>query len=158
MRLFHVMLVAGSAVLSAATLAAARPVPDGGVTAAEVVDVMTTAGYKANVEKDSRGDPIIRSSASGAKFSVEFYGCDASKRCASLQFTAWFDHDNRTPARVAKWNATRRFGKASTDDDGDVQFTMDIVVAHGATTELLASNFERWDSVLGNFRNFMYGD
>jgi Putative bacterial sensory transduction regulator len=131
--------------------ALAAPLPDGGVTAPEVANVLQRAGYKAEVSTDKYGDPLIRSASSGVGFSVYFYTCHKTPRCTGIQFYAGFKKPGIAETQVSEWNRTTRFGKAYLDKDGDPNLEMDMDVEHGATSEAIANDLDRWVAVLAAF-------
>ena len=132
-----------------------RSLPDGGVTAQEVASVLQEKGYKAQVTKDKDGDPLIRSATGGNDFLVLYYECKGKPRCGSIQFYAGFKKQGISPARIAEWNATKRFGRAYLDADSDPRVEMDVDVEHGATTEAIANDMERWATVMTEFTKFI---
>lgn len=133
--------------------AAAGPLPDGGVTAAEVAGVMRALQLQVDQRTDKEGDPLINSTVSGRRFGVFFYQCRA-QRCGSIQFSAGFEGASNVPAaRVMEWNRTKRFGRAYLES-GTLFVEMDMDVERGATTEALANNFERWAAVVDQFPKF----
>jgi hypothetical protein len=133
----------------------AAPLPDGGVTAAEVAGILQHAGYKAETSKDQYGDPLIRSASSGVNFSVYFYTCHDTPRCTSIQFYSGFKKPGIAEARISEWNRTKRFGKAYLDKDGDPRLEMDMDVQHGANTEAIANDLDRWVAVLADFTKYI---
>lgn len=135
--------------------AMALPLPDGGVTASELVKVLQDKGYKAEATDARGGGTIIHSAANGANFQIYFYECSGKPRCASFQFASGFGETNITPAKVADWNRTRRFGRVYLDDNDDPWVEMDIDVAHGATTEALGNDLERWIVTLTEFMKYI---
>jgi hypothetical protein len=141
--------------LAIASPALGRPLPDGGVTAEEVASVLHQKGYKAQVTTDDSGDPMVRSASSGVDFLVVYYECNHKPRCASIQFYAGFKKPGITPAQIAEWNATKRFGRAYLDDLSDPRVEMDVDVEHGTTTEAIGNAVERWVSVLTEFTKFI---
>ena len=142
-------LAAGLGLLPATASAAA--LPDGGVSAQEMAQVLRAKGYQTEILAGDDGEPKIRSSAGDTRFVVYLFGCQKRTRCASIQFASGFQAERIAPARIAEWNATKRFGRASQDEDGDPWLEMDVELAHGGSTELLAANLERWESVLGAY-------
>lgn len=145
-------LAAGFAVASSAS---AGTLPDGGVTIQDVVAIFQAKGYRAEEATDSRGDPMIRSSASSYRFTVYFYDCGESRRCKSIQFSAGFTAKGMTTDRINQWNRDRRFGKAHLDKDMDPIVQMDLDLEEGATSENIGTNLERWDFTLGAFAKFL---
>ena len=151
MRWYHV-----AAILLAITFPAlAGPLPDGGVTAQEVVRVLQSKGLQAAITTGKDGDPLIHSASGGSKFGVYFYECKKSPRCGSIQFSAGFTQRNVSPARLADWNRGKRFGRVYLDDDFDPWVEMDMDMEHGATTEAIANNVERWVGVIGEFTKYI---
>jgi len=151
MRWYHITAV----LLALAPAALAEPLPDGGVTAQEVAKVMVGKDFAAEIATDKDGDPLIRSSVKDVKFGVFFYGCNGKARCDSIQFSVGFSVKGVSPSRIAKWNRTRRFGRASLDDDSEPWVEMDMDLEHGATTEALANDLDRWVGVLTEFSKYI---
>lgn len=133
----------------------AEPLPDGGVTAREVAAVMTSKDFRAEITTDKDGDPLIRSSANDVKFGVFFYGCNGKPRCDSIQFSAGFSSKSISAAKIAQWNRTKRFGRAWTDDESDPWIEMDMDFEHGATTEAVANDLDRWVGVITEFTKYI---
>jgi len=142
----------------AASAALAEPVPDGGMTAAEVAKVLQDQGYRAEITTDSAGDPLIESGVDGTHFSVYFYGCagEEEPRCNAIQFMAAFDLEDGTSfERINLWNREHRFGRGYLDDENDPFVEMDLDVEYGFTTEALANNLDTWSAVLPGFKEFI---
>jgi len=136
------------------TGASAAPLPDGGVTAPEVARVLQSKGFQAEVTTDKRGEPLVQSSSGGAKFGVYFYECKG-QRCSSIQFSSGFSGTGITAAKIAEWNRTKRFGRAYQDDEKDPWVEMDVDVEHGANTDALANDLDRWIAVMGEFMRYI---
>ena len=150
-----ILAVALTTAVSLSTATLARDLPDGGVTAGEVADALQGKGLKAEIGKDAGGDPKITSGADGSNFSIYFYGCN-SGRCHSYQFAAGFDQKNGMAlSEINKWNSEYRFGHGYLDSDNDPHVLMDADVEHGATTEAISNNVERWEAVLVGFKKFI---
>ena len=121
-----------------------------------VAAAMQTAGYKAVLEKDDFGDPKITSAASGAKFTVFFYGCEQHINCRSLQFFAGYTAKTKpTPQKINDWNIHNRFSTAYLDKDGDPNITWDVVTEGGMPEKLFAGVIERWTDTMGSFQEFI---
>lgn len=135
--------------------AAAGALPDGGATAQEIAKVLQDKGYKAEIGKDSEGDPMISSAAEGANFQVLFYGCK-SGRCNSIQFSAAYDLPKGMELqKINQWNVKTRFGRAFLDEVNDPFVQMDVDLEFGSTTESVANNLETWILVFREFRKFV---
>ncbi len=145
--------------LCAAGMAAAGPLPDGGVTAKEVATALSAKGYKADISIGEDGEPIITSGADGSTFRIFFYTCRETPRCASIQFTAAFDLDQGlTLAKMNEWNRTKRFGRGYLDEEMDPFLEMDVDFEHGATSEAVENVIDTWASVLPAFKDFVGWD
>lgn len=117
-----------------------------------IAALMQSAGLQADIETDGSGDPMISSSASGAKYVVLFYGCTAGKDCTSVQLNSCFDlTDGTTLDVVNKWNVDMRYGKASVDENLDPCLRMDIDLAAGTATDTFKSTLDIWSQILGQF-------
>ena len=120
---------------------------------AGIVDALQTAGYRAVLETDSVGDPVIRSSAAGANFSVYFYGCaDGGRNCTSVSLAAGFDlTEGTTAAAMNEWNSSGRFAYAYVDDEGDPFLNYDLNLDGGMPVETFKDSVAMWDSRLAAF-------
>jgi Putative bacterial sensory transduction regulator len=123
-----------------------------------IVRVMQEAGYKAELGKDGTGDPQITSGASGAKFTIYFYGCEKNQKCTEIQFYAGWS-DKLTLERINAWNAEHRFGRAYLDDKGEVNIEYDLNFEDQAIPAALFKNdLELWASLVGSFVDFITED
>jgi len=151
----RVTAIMACAILAMAMAQAVRaaPLPDGGVTIRDVANVMRSVGLPTDLATDREGDPLIRSSLDGEKFQVYFYECSAQKRCKSIQFYAGWRTQGISQAKIGEWNRTKRFGRAYLDRDAEPCVEMDVDLEHGATTEAVANDFDRWRLVFREFRD-----
>lgn len=119
---------------------------------ARLVAIIQNLGFQAKLEKDNAGDPVIRSSSSGADFSIYFYDCESNERCQSLHFTAGYDlPDGTSLDSMQQWNADKRFASAYLDDEGDPFLQMDINTEGGITQENFEKSMDLWQSLKGEF-------
>jgi len=124
--------------------------------AARIAQKLTDLGYRAKMDTDGAGDPMIRSAASGANFSVFFYGCTDGADCTAVQFQAGFDlADASTAAKMNEWNKTHRFGTAYIDDEGDPMLQMDVTLDGGVSEANFADVVDWWEIVLGEFQDYI---
>lgn len=145
---------AAGLVLSLAAAANAAPLPAGGVTAAQVVQLLQDEGYRAQIDTDGVGDPMVRSATDGVNFSIYFYGCERG-RCASIQYSTAFDTKGMTYAQINQWNTEHRFGRAYLDDEMDPFLEMDLDLERGATTELIAESLVTWSLLVPEFKTYI---
>lgn len=151
MRFLYALLV----MLSLPLAAWADDLPTGGVSAPEVAAALQKAGYPADVTADHSGVPTIRGSTGKVLFFVHFYQCGAELRCASVEFTAAFQHNHVTAATIGAWNREERFGRAYLDTRGIAWVAMDVDTSRGMTPEVLLANSQRWITVLNGFGTFI---
>lgn len=146
------------AALALAGTAAARPLPEGGVTAQEVAEALQAKGYKAEIGRDQTGDPMITSAMEGSGFRVMFYDCE-NDRCAAIQFATAFDLDEGMDlSRINTWNRERRFGRAYLDDEMDPFIEYDVDLEVGATTEAIENAVAVWEAVAPAFMKHIDAD
>lgn len=122
-----------------------------------VAKVLQDKGYRAELTKDSEGDPLIKSSAEGANFLLLFFNCTGGKQCATVQFYAGFDREGSFSLdKLNEWNRTKRFGRAYRDNEGDPVIEMDVDMDDGGMSKaLFEDNIEFWTSLLSSFQTFI---
>ena len=142
-----------TAVLLAASSAAAKPLP-GGVTATEVAQALKAVGFETATSKDGAGDPMITVTGRGAPFRVYFFGCER-ERCTSYQMALVLKPKEKpTYANVNSWNEERRFGRAFLDGDMNPNLHMDVDAEKGFTSDALAVHLETWIRMAPNFEGY----
>jgi hypothetical protein len=122
-----------------------------------VVDALKAAGYQGVLSKSkSTGNPLIESAASGRKFRIYFYECDANKACASLQFNIGFVDDGANSAELANaWNKEKRFSQMSYDpSDKSLSFAYDVTTLGGLNQKNFADVIDWWAAMLGQLGTF----
>lgn len=123
---------------------------------ATIVSALQQAGYKAKLEKDTQGDPLVSSSASGYNFDVLFYGCEKAAQCDSVQFSASFVAEKEnTPAYANAWNIKKRFIQASVNDKSELFLRYDITTLGGMNKTNFADALDWWTTMLGEFATFV---
>ena len=125
---------------------------------ASLARVLQDMGYRAEVTRDSSGDPMIKSTTSGTDFAILFYGCKSNRNCTSVQFFAGFkDPDNGSLAAMNKWNADNRFGRAYQADSGSarIEYDLDLDVG-GRSAALFRDNPEVFSSLVDRYRKSVY--
>ncbi|HEX5183662.1 MAG TPA: YbjN domain-containing protein [Allosphingosinicella sp.] len=119
-----------------------------------VVAALQKAGYRARLDTDKTGDPVVRSASSGTDFSVFFYNCTDHKDCRTVEFYSGY-HLDKNPVGLDKmndWNRTMRFGRAYLDDQKDPVLEMDVDLdAGGMSDDLFKDNLDYWTSVMSRF-------
>lgn len=120
---------------------------------ASLVSALQDAGYRAELTKDSLGDPKIDSASGGVNFSLVFYGCADNRDCSSIQFHAGFSMRKTVSlSDMNDWNKSNRFGCAWLDDEGDPHVKFDVNMDEGGISErLFEDTLDLWTRVLSDF-------
>lgn len=118
----------------------------------KLASVIRDLGYRASVEQDDAGDPMIRSSAGGIEFGIVFYGCTDGERCRTLLFQVGYDLESGTTAEVVEaWNEGILFGRAYLDEEADPWLEMPVNLFGGVSRENFEDTFDWWETILGDF-------
>ncbi|MBR9764364.1 MAG: YbjN domain-containing protein [Rhodobacteraceae bacterium] len=139
---------------------------DGGVTATAglvsaadpegMVQVLQDLGYRASLEADGVGDPMIRSASSGTGFNIYFYGCVDNAGCDSIMFSSGFDlAEGMELATINDWNQDSVVAGAYLDDEGDPYLQSYILTRSGIPTEVFEYALGEWEYALGDFLEFI---
>jgi Putative bacterial sensory transduction regulator len=154
------MVVAATCAVSTAVRADdALPCEKGLICASDpmtLVTAMQEEGYRAKLDKDSGGDPMIESEASGYDFQVYFYDCKDAKDCKAIQFNSGFiTADDQTPAYANNWNKDKRFIKAFVNEKKELTLQYDMTTVGGLNKRNFADALDWWASMLGEFAKFV---
>jgi hypothetical protein len=124
------------------------------ITFADPEVVLNVAkGYgAANLDKDSDGNPMVSGRLEGVKYSIYFYSCQDGKNCRSMQFSTGYS-DPFTAAKANEWNYKFRWIKAYESNGSN--FRMDVDFKGGISRENLDAQFETWDSLITEIRDFV---
>ncbi len=150
-KLFGVVLLATACVpgaLAADMVDATKP--------DRLVSVIQKLGYRAQLDKDDVGDPMIRSSVGGTDFAILFYGCDEKRhnRCDFLLFSVGYDLDPGVELDAMNaWNAKQLVGRAYRDDENDPWLEMPLVLKAGMSRKNFESAFEWWEASVAAFED-----
>jgi hypothetical protein len=123
-----------------------------------IAKALQDAGYKAELTKDSDGDPMIRSGAQGYKFTIFFMSCEKNRNCGDIQFYAGWTN-KLSPERANAWTRKHRFARVYSDDKGEAAIEYDLNFEdQQMSTELFRKNVELWDSLVGSFVDYVNED
>jgi len=151
-----ILAVAGVGVPARASDTA--PCPAGLICATDpqgVAKIMTDEGFRAKIDVDKGGDPLISSAAAGYDFDVFFYGCTDHKACDSLQFRATFERGASSDVVLMnRWNAETRFGQMSVNDKGIISLSYDVSTIGGLNKRNFADVLSWWSTILGQAGKF----
>jgi len=113
-------------------------------------------GYKAEIETDSYGDPIIRSAAGGVNFALTFYGCENGKACTDIMFAVAFDKPNgMSMSSMNSWNAEKALGRVFLDDEKDPVLQHYIISVDGMSRSTFDENFSNWVAMMDEFTDYI---
>jgi hypothetical protein len=150
----HLSLAAvlATALLTAAP-AVAGPLTEQGVTREEMVEIMTGHGLPARIDKDSKGNVIVKSRVAEVNFDVYFFDC-TDGGCREIQFAAGWTNSTASQAKVNEWNATKRYLRVYSKPGKIIWAEQDAIVGRG-TTENIEEYLTTWATVIAIFKTFM---
>jgi hypothetical protein len=159
-RVLAVLAAAASAVFILATPAAARDLPDGGMTATEIAGWLIGNGYSAQVKPDptTAGDQIVSTTTDGINVDIYLYDCSGegdARRCTSMQYAAgWPPNAGYNLEKVNSWNRGNRYIKAYLTAKGGLFGEYDLDLSPGGSFEMLNDCLQNWRSVVGDFDKY----
>ncbi len=145
-------------VLGAGGVLVSEPLPDGGITLNEMAKILSDKGYKAEIKvaKDDKDETRIVSAAEGHVFVIYFYGFSDDGRAKNIQYCISFNPiSSITVERSVEWNRHFRFARMYLNDSNTSYWEMDRDLEHGATTEAIDNDLERWFSVIHSIDKFI---
>lgn len=148
-RTIALTLAALAATPATATVSASNP--------QSVITALQNAGYKAVLEKDRDGDPTIKTSMSGLRVQILFYGCTEHANCRTLQFNSGFDLKEAIPLeKLNEWSKANRWLTVYRDDEGDPITQMDVMVGPGGLPDQTFSDAVAvYEQAIGSFARFI---
>jgi hypothetical protein len=114
-------------------------------------------GYRAVLDKDDEGDPLIESSSGGSNFVIIFSECENNKDCQLLSFYKPFRYEKEDYAKVRaladSWNKLLRISSARVGED-----TIAIAYSHdisgqGIPSENFKATFSRWTEEMDGLKD-----
>lgn len=119
-----------------------------------IVDIARNYG-SATIESQASGQPKIAARIDGVSYAVYFQNCSAPRLCDDINLYAGFLDSKPTPEQMNDWNATKRFGRAYIDPDGDAALEMDINLKSGVGPDNLSASFAIWRLMLIQFVEYL---
>jgi hypothetical protein len=149
--------LSSSAVLAIALLAVAPALAsvlsEQGVTRELMVEIMTRHGLPARIDKDSKGNVIVKSRVAEINFDVYFFDyTDGGYR--EIQFAAGWTNSTAFQARINEWNTTKRYLRVYSKLGKIIWAEQDVIVGRG-TTENIDEYLTTWATVIAIFKTFM---
>jgi hypothetical protein len=130
---------------------AGRCATDDRISGPELVKILQDAGYRAKLDTDKDGDPMVRTGMNGLNVYIYSYDCE-HHRCGSLQLSVGVDMKQGTaPAVINKFNIDYRYGRAYLDNDNDPFLLFDFEVRNTHHEQYIASQLDTWEDLLGAF-------
>jgi hypothetical protein len=128
------------------------------ITGPQLVTILQDLGYRATLDEDGIGEPMVRTGMGGYDVFVYFYECEAAA-CGSLQFVLGLDlEDGASFAAVDAFNRDKRWARAHLDDERDPFLRMDFEVLHADHRAHIASHVDVWEGLVADFASRMRGD
>lgn len=119
-----------------------------------LVGIIRDLGYRARLETDRIGDPMIVSSVGGTDFNIYFFGCTEGARCMSLLFKVGYHLEAGTTLEtVNAWNETSLFGRAYRDEDADPWLELAVNLHGGVSLDNFRDTFDWWEVILEEFED-----
>ena len=129
------------------------------VTAAypeSIVDAIQDMGYKAELTKDSYGDPMIRSASDGVNFAINFYNCENNVDCSDLHFVVSFDLTHGIEGfSLNSWNKERLVGMSYADEENDPVLQHYVASVDGMSRSNFVATFSQWTESLADFTDYI---
>ncbi|MGX7926254.1 YbjN domain-containing protein [Tsuneonella sp. HG094] len=149
------LMVAGAVLAAPATAAdTVTAYNPGGVATAD-------AGYKATIDVDDYGDPIINTEWGGYTGAVYFYGCDEAThdRCESVQLRSGFDRKNPLPLTTLNEVVTKyRYTAMWLDKDGDPWVNFDLFTGSGIPKDVFTTAVKAYVDKLSTIADAVFAD
>lgn len=150
----HLSLAAVLAIaLLTAAPALASPLTEQGVTRELMVEIMTRHGLPARIDKDSKGNVIVKSRVAEINFDVYFFDC-TDGGCREIQFAAGWTNRTASPAKINEWNTQKRYLRVYSKPGKVIWAEQDAIVGRG-TTENIDEYLTTWATVIAIFKTFM---
>jgi hypothetical protein len=146
-----------AAVLAIALLTAvptlASPLTEQGVTRELMVEIVTRHGLPARIDKDSKGNVIVKSRVAEVNFDVYFFDC-TDDGCREIQFAAGWTNSTASQAKINEWNTNKRYLRVYSKPGKVIWAEQDVIVGRG-TTENIDEYLTTWATVIAIFKTFM---
>lgn len=104
------------------------------VSGKEISAMLSTEGYRPTLGKAEDGDPQIKFKVQGKEVYIDFYDCNKTEFCGSLNIsTGWALKTKLKATDLNQWNADNRYIRVYTDEENDPFLEDDIDLDGGAT-------------------------
>lgn len=121
---------------------------DGLVTGPAVIAMLEDLGYRAELDRDGAGDPLVLTRARGLDYRIYFYDC-RDDACEALQFQIGLDLDDGTTHEVVNgFNRGYRYARGYLDDEADPFLKMDVEMNHADHAAQFRTHLGIWEELL----------
>ena len=123
--------------------------------------VMRDAGYKADLDVDDYGDPVIKTSFGAYGGTIYFYGCDETNhdRCDSVQFRAGLDRRTAMPLSLLNQVVKKyRYSAVWLDDEGDPWVNFDVFTNAGISKDVFLTALKAYTENLENVADQVFAE
>ena len=122
------------------------------VSGKEIQAMLTTEGYRPTLGKADDGDPQIKFKVQAKEIYIDFYDCNKTEFCGSLNIsTGWALKTKLKAADLNQWNADNRYIRVYTDEENDPFIEDDIDLDGGATMNNVKEFVKMYVSQLEDF-------
>ena len=122
------------------------------VSGKEIMAMLVKEGYQPSLGKDDDGDPRIKFKARGNTVYIDFYDCNKTEFCGSLNiFVGWRLENKLDAVDLNQWNADNRYIRVYTDVDNDPYLESDIDLDGGVTMNNVKEFVKMYVSQLDEF-------
>ena len=122
------------------------------VSGKEISAMLSTEGYRPTLGKADDGDPQIKFKVQGKEVYIDFYDCNKTEFCGSLNIsTGWALKTKLAAAELNQWNADNRYIRVYTDEENDPFLEDDIDLDGGATMNNVKEFVKTYVSQLDDF-------
>jgi hypothetical protein len=160
MKFLSVCTVAVVALFAAGSSAQAAPMYNT-ITGADMMQILNEVGFAGTLEQDNEGDPMIRGTINGLKYTLFFYRCNKNQNprsCLDLQFHSTFTNDaNVNYSALNAYNRDNRFGQAFFERSGEIGLDMSATLQGGVTRQHIKEVVDWWKVTLTSFREKVRG-
>jgi hypothetical protein len=131
----------------------ATPIPDGGLTRAEVASWLQTQGYASEAVADNDGTQHLRFTYQDVRVGVYMFDCSGD-RCGSLQFSVgWATHGKFDTSQMNRWNRDKRWCRGYFDAENDPWVERDVDLSPGGSYDMLKDElFDVFKNCIINFK------
>ena len=150
----HLNLAAVLAIaLTAAAPACAETLTAQGVTREKMVAIMIRHGLPARIDKDSKGNVIVKSRIIDINYDIYFFDCtDAG--CREIQFAAGWSNSTASQDKINEWNSTKRYLRVYSKPGNVIWAEQDAILGRG-TIDNIEDYLTTWGTMLVQFKEFM---